>query len=101
MKLVQTNQTKGKGKKSEKAVDHFQRCPLCGDSDLIQVSPEVVCSKCDWNSCQWSVSRGCMDNLFGAAIEDMRERDRTVTTAKKPWDDIELGAFDTAVGEEP
>lgn len=59
--------------KSKKAVDHFNKCPLCGADDLIRMSPEVVCSQCEWNSCLWSVSRGRMDNLNSAVIEELRE----------------------------
>ncbi len=52
-----------------KPVDHFQKCPACGCKELIHVSPDVVCSHCDWDSTAWDVSRGGMDNVFTAAHE--------------------------------
>jgi hypothetical protein len=67
MKLVQT--IKAKKPKSKRAVEHFKCCPMCKDSNLIVVSPEVLCSICPWDSTKWSVSMGRMDNLFYAAIE--------------------------------
>lgn len=101
MKLVQTIQLEGKKIKSQKAVDRFKSCPLCGDSHLIRVSPEVVCSKCDWNSALWSVSRGRMDNLFGAAIEDERRRgEEDVVLDLRDTENLSP-AFDKAMGEMP
>lgn len=82
MKLIQRDKTHVKQSTSKKAVDHFKRCPLCGDADLIRVSPEVICSQCDWNSCLWSVSRGRMDNLHAAVIEDLRESGRGPTLVR-------------------
>lgn len=100
MKLIQTNEVQIKQTKSKKAVEHFKRCPLCGDADLINVSPEVVCSNCDWNSCLWSVSRGHMDNLKWAAIEESEERCKMPTLAQAtPVHDDEDVHLDLAAGD--
>lgn len=100
MKLIQSNEVQGKQTKSKKAVDHFKRCPLCGDADLIRVSPEVVCSQCDWNSCLWSVSRGRMDNLHSAVIEELRESGKLPTLVKPlPLSADEETHLDIAAGE--
>lgn len=56
-------------KKRVKPVDHFQKCPACGCKELIDVKPDVLCSRCDWDSTAWDVSRGGMDNLYSAAKE--------------------------------
>ncbi len=50
-------------------VDHFKKCPKCGDSELIKVGPDVLCSLCDWDSLAWDVSRGGMDDLNAATVE--------------------------------
>jgi hypothetical protein len=100
VKLIQTNEIQIKQTKSKKAIDHFKRCPLCGDADLINVSPEVVCSNCDWNSCLWSVSRGRMDNLHSAVIEELRESGKVPTLIKPvPVHDDEDIHLDIAAGE--
>lgn len=52
-----------------KPVDHFKKCPACGGDDLIEVNPDVLCSRCDWASMAWDVSRGGMDSLMVAARE--------------------------------
>ena len=52
-----------------KPVDHFKKCPACGCKELIEVNPDVLCSRCDWDSTAWDVSRGGVDNLFSAAKE--------------------------------
>lgn len=56
-------------KKRVKAIDHFKKCPACGCTSLIDVSPDVVCSRCDWLSAAWDVQRGGMDNPIAAAKE--------------------------------
>ncbi|MGE0633881.1 MAG: hypothetical protein AB7O96_15810 [Pseudobdellovibrionaceae bacterium] len=58
--------------KQKSAIEHFKKCPACGEKNLIECNPEVICSRCDWTSCAWSVSRGAMDNLFSAALEDAK-----------------------------
>lgn len=52
-----------------KPIDHFKKCPSRGCKELIDVSPDVLCSDCNWESTVWDVSRGAMDNIFGAAKE--------------------------------
>jgi len=61
--------TQEKKKSRSKPVDHFKKCPACGCNDLIEVTPDVLCSRCDWDSTAWDVSRGGMDNLYSAAKE--------------------------------
>lgn len=50
-------------------MDHFKKCPNCGDKNLIRLDPDVLCSSCDWDSLAWDVSRGAMNNLEQAARE--------------------------------
>ena len=50
-------------------IDHFKKCPACGDKELIQIDPDVVCSSCNWDSTAWHVSAGGMDDLKAAARE--------------------------------
>ena len=80
-----------KQEKPKTAMEHFKKCPACAETNLIHSKPEVLCSRCDWTSCSWSVSRGTMDNLFKAAVEEMRithkiEKDRLrgIETKKPP-----------------
>ena len=58
--------------KPKNATAHFKKCPACGNKNLIELEPEVLCGSCDWTSCSWSVSRGAMDNLHAAAAQEMR-----------------------------
>jgi hypothetical protein len=85
---MQLRQTVNTDSKSKNAVEHFKKCPACGDTCLIEVKPEVLCSKCDWNSIIWSVSRGSMDNIFAASIEqlkyDRQNRYEKVKAPKRP-----------------
>lgn len=81
-------------KKRVKPVDHFEKCPACGCADLIDVSPDVVCSRCDWLSAAWDVERGGMDNPIIAArefgftrltpIQGSDEPTKTTTTKFQP-----------------
>ncbi len=66
---MKLNQTELNILKPKTAVEHFKRCPSCGDHNLLKVAPEVLCLECDWNSIEWSVSCGSMDNIFLAAQE--------------------------------
>lgn len=52
-----------------KPVDFFKRCPACGFKDLIDVGPDVLCGRCDWDSIAWDVARGGMADLRGAHRE--------------------------------
>ena len=56
-------------KRPKKPIDHFKKCPACGDQDLILLNPDVLCSKCSWDSTSWHVSTGAMDNLQVAVNE--------------------------------
>lgn len=67
--LLEPNNKQTKSKKRTRPVDHFKKCPKCGDSELIQMGPDVLCSACDWDSLAWDVSRGGMDDLGAAAVE--------------------------------
>ena len=44
-------------------------CPSCGTRDLIRLSVDVICAKCDWNSAKIYVDAGGMDNLIQAYIQ--------------------------------
>lgn len=68
MRMIQTP-TICRQKPRTKPVDHFKKCPACGCDDLIDVRPDVLCTRCDWASMEWDVSRGGMDNLVAAAKE--------------------------------
>lgn len=61
--------TKERKQKRIRPVNHFSKCPKCGDAELIRLDPDVLCSKCDWDSCLWDVQRGGMNNLEAAARE--------------------------------
>src|ERR1700739_4650418 len=52
----------------KKPIDHFKKCPACG-GELIPLDPDVLCSKCSWDSAAWHVSNGGMDDIFRAARE--------------------------------
>lgn len=67
--LLELNNKQTGLKKRTRPVDHFNKCPKCGDSELIQMGPDVLCSSCDWDSLAWDVSRGAMDDLGAAAME--------------------------------
>ena len=67
--LLQTNNQQTRSKKRTRPVDHFKKCPKCGDSELIKMGPDVLCSSCDWDSLVWDVSRGGMDDLNAASME--------------------------------
>lgn len=56
-------------RRPKKPIDHFNKCPACGDKDLIPLDPDVLCSKCDWNSLVWHVSAGGMDDMKSAMRE--------------------------------
>lgn len=82
---MKLNQTELNILKPKTAVEHFKRCPSCGDHNLIKVAPEVLCLECDWNSIEWSVSRGSMDNIFFAAQEHGRSQSNyTAKTTAAP-----------------
>lgn len=66
---LRTIDVKEKPAKRATPVDHFKKCPKCGNKDLIQLDPDVLCSSCDWDSLAWDVSRGAMDDLEQAARE--------------------------------
>ena len=68
LKLIAT-QTRSRKAPRVKPVDHFKKCPACGCKQLIDVSPDVLCSSCDWDSIAWDVSRGGMNNPIAAARE--------------------------------
>lgn len=69
--------------KRTKPVDHFKKCPKCGDRDLIQLDPDVLCSSCDWDSLAWDVSRGAMNDLEQAAREIFKIKPVLVTVQKE------------------
>jgi hypothetical protein len=56
-------------RKRVKPVDHFKKCPACGCKELIDVSPDVLCASCDWDSTLWDVCRGGMESPAAAARE--------------------------------
>lgn len=56
-------------RKRVRPTESFKACPGCGDKGLIPVGPDVLCSRCDWNSCLWDIQRGGMNNLEAAARE--------------------------------
>jgi hypothetical protein len=59
----------GRPKKRKKAIQFFKACPHCQCEELIEVGPDAVCSQCDWDSTEWDVIRGGMNNLVAAARE--------------------------------
>lgn len=76
-------------RKRVRPTEAFTACPGCGDKNLIPVGPDVLCSRCDWNSCLWDIQRGGMNNLEAAAREffgvskDTKPNEQTITTTKK------------------
>ena len=78
------NKTLRKQGQPRNPVDVFHKCPACGCHQLIASDVDVVCSRCDWMSCQAHVDSGgfdeCLTNYFCdvessfAAIESMPSR---------------------------
>lgn len=63
-------------------MDHFKKCPKCGDKNLIAINPDVLCSVCDWDSLSWDVSRGAMNNLEQAAREIFKPKPLLISKQK-------------------
>ena len=76
----------------KKPIDHFKCCPRCGDKDLINVNPDIVCSRCDWDSTAWHVAQGGMDDLRGAERESRAGAKRPEIKAipKREQDPLEI-----------
>ena len=76
-----------------KPIDHFKCCPRCGDKELIPVDPDVVCSRCDWDSTAWHVAQGGMDSLRAAAreFEAGAKRSKIRPLPKRDQDGLDLG----------
>jgi hypothetical protein len=70
----------------KKAVDHFKKCPSCGNKELHEVGPDLICFDCCWDSTAWDVSQGGMDYLFVAAKEfglksfEVKPQEPSITT---------------------
>lgn len=101
MKLVPKIQqvTEIKQNQKKRAVDHFKRCPLCGDADMIVSAPELVCSKCAWTSAEWSVAHGRMDNIWSAIHEDRVEAERERANRVSRRKPAPVRKLDKAIGE--
>ena len=57
---------KHRSKTPRKPAEVFNECPACKSRDLLRLQVDVLCSDCDWMSCEEYVSMGGMDNLFAA-----------------------------------
>lgn len=57
---------KHKSKKIRNPVQVFNECPMCKSRDLLRLQVDVLCSECDWMSCEEYVGLGGMDNIFAA-----------------------------------
>lgn len=69
-------------RKRVRPTEAFKACPGCGDKNLIAVGPDVLCSRCDWNSCLWDIQRGGMNNLEAAAREFFGDSKAAKTTGQ-------------------
>lgn len=86
--LLELNNKQTKSKKRTRPVDHFKKCPKCGDSELIKMGPDVLCSSCDWDSLAWDVSRGAMDDLGAAAVEFFASTSKQVKSTSSKEEQI-------------
>ncbi len=66
------------------ARDTFKSCPACGSKDLIPFEADLLCARCNWDSCKVSVDAGLMDPFFART-----QRARKTTSDKSTAVQIE------------
>jgi hypothetical protein len=102
LKVLQTSESKVR--RPKKPVDHIKKCPACGDKDLIVLDPDVLCSKCSWDSTFWHVAAGGMDNLEVAAREfeagARRSKLKTIKPESEPRPETKTDQFNQKIGKE-
>lgn len=67
-------------KKMKKPKQVFIRCPDCDSEELISCGTDVLCCRCDWDSCEATVLSGEMDNLFRAYLNLYRPEAQVATS---------------------
>lgn len=64
-----------KRKALSKPSEVYSECPACRSQDLLRMEVDVLCSDCDWMSCEQYVEMGGMDNFFLAFREHFSAKD--------------------------